>query len=115
VDPGLSSSVGMSVVHGLVAMDAAAGAGAGAGAGTTLPTGLSATVDIIAGSAQNAVLVPVEALRELDTDQYAVFVMTDGQPVLRLVQVGLIDVTYAEIVSGLEAGEVVTTGLVEVQ
>jgi len=110
VDPGLTSSMGMTTVRGLVALDVDA-----LPEGTTLPTGMSATVDIIAGSAKNAVLVPVEALRELDEDEYAVFVVTDGEPRLRVVQVGLIDVTYAEIVSGLEAGEVVTTGLVEVQ
>lgn len=110
VDPGLTSSTGMTVVHGLVALDADA-----LPAGLTLPTGLSATVDIIAGSAENAVLVPVEALRKLDEDEYAVFVVTDGEPRLRMVQVGLMDVTFAEIVSGLEVGEVVTTGLAEVK
>ncbi|MFO7697357.1 MAG: efflux RND transporter periplasmic adaptor subunit [Anaerolineae bacterium] len=110
VDPGLTSSAGMTVVHGLVAVDAAA-----LPAGVTLPIGLSATVDIIAGSAKNAVLVPVEALRKLDVGQYAVFVVTDGQPRLRMVEVGLMDVSFAQIVSGLEAGEVVTTGLAEVK
>ncbi len=110
VDPGLTSSAGMTVVHGVVEVDADA-----LPAGLTLPRGLSATVDIIAGSAKNAVLVPVEALRELDDDQYAVFVVVDGQPRLRLVEVGLIDLTFAEIISGLQAGDVVTTGLAEVK
>ena len=110
VDPGLTSSAGMTVVHGLVAVDAAA-----LPAGVTLPIGLSATVDIIAGSAENAVLVPVEALRKLDEEQYAVFVVTDGQPKLRIVEVGLMDVSFAQIVSGLEPGEIVTTGLAEVK
>lgn len=76
----------------------------------SLPVGLNAAVDIIAGQTTNAVLVPVEALRELDVDEYAVFVVVDGQPKLRQVEVGLIDVTMAEIISGLEAGEVVSTG-----
>ena len=39
--------------------------------------------------------------------------MTDGQPKLRVVTVGLMDYTSAEITSGLEAGETVTTGTVE--
>jgi hypothetical protein len=32
---------------------------------------------------------------------------------LRFVEVGLMDFTFAEIVSGLEAGETVTTGIIE--
>jgi len=110
VDPGLTSSMGMTTVRGLVALDVDA-----LPEGTTLPTGMSATVDIIAGSAEDAVLVPVEALRELDEEQYAVFVVTDGQPKLRIVEVGLMDVSFAQIVSGLEPGEMVTTGLAEVK
>jgi hypothetical protein len=54
----------------------------------------------------------VEALREISDGQYAVFVMVDGQPELRMVEVGLMDYTYAEILSGLEQGDVVTTGIV---
>lgn len=81
---------------------------------TTLPVGLSASVDVIGGRAENAVLVPVEALRELGEGEYAVFVVgDDGKPRLRTVEVGLTDFTSAEIISGLEAGEVVTTGIVE--
>ena len=34
-------------------------------------------------------------------------------PILRVVDVGLQDITYAEIISGLNAGDVVTTGIVE--
>jgi HlyD family secretion protein len=81
----------------------------------TLPIGLSANVDVIGGRATNAVLVPVEALRELDEGEYALFVMENNEPQLRVVEVGLIDFTYAEIVSGLEAGEIVSTGIVETQ
>jgi len=55
----------------------------------------------------------VEALREISPGEYAVFVMTNGQPKLRVVTVGLMDYTSAEITSGLEAGEIVTTGTVE--
>lgn len=78
-----------------------------------LPIGVSAAVDIISGQALNAVLVPVEALRELSPGQYAVFVMETGEPKLRKVEVGLQDLTFAEIKSGLKAGEVVSTGIVE--
>ena len=74
---------------------------------------MNATVEVIGGQAENVVLVPVESLRELSPGQYAVFVMEDGEPKLRIVEVGLMDFTFAEILSGVEAGEIVTTGLVE--
>jgi RND family efflux transporter MFP subunit len=76
----------------------------------SLPVGSNASVDVIGGRAENAVLVPVEALREISAGEYGVFVMENGEPALRLVTVGLMDYTYAEIISGIEAGETVTTG-----
>jgi hypothetical protein len=39
--------------------------------------------------------------------------MEAGEPKLRIVTVGLMDYTSAEILTGLTAGEVVTTGVVE--
>lgn len=80
-----------------------------------LPVGLNAAVDVISGRAENAVLVPVEALRDMGDGEYAVFVVVDGQPELRVVQVGLQDVTYAEIISGLEDDETVSTGIIQTQ
>ena len=50
-----------------------------------------------------------------DPGSYAVFVMENGAPKLRVVEVGLMDFTYAQILSGLEAGDVVTTGIVETE
>jgi len=79
----------------------------------SLPVGSNATVDVIGGRAQNAVLIPVEALREIAPNEYAVFVMQNGEPRLRTVTVGLMDYTSAEITSGLQAGDVVTTGVVQ--
>jgi HlyD family secretion protein len=79
----------------------------------SLPVGSNASVDVIGGRTQNAVLVPVEAVREIGPGEYAVFVMEDGEPKLRIVAVGLMDYTSAEILSGLIPGEVVTTGVVE--
>lgn len=79
----------------------------------SLPVGSNASVDVIGGRAQNVVLVPVEAVREIGTDEYAVFVMEAGEPKLRMVTVGLMDYTSAEILSGLSAGEIVTTGVVD--
>jgi HlyD family secretion protein len=78
-----------------------------------LPAGLNASVDVIGGKAENALLVPVEALRELSPGEYAVFVMVDGELESRLVEVGLMDYANAEIISGLELGDTVSTGIVE--
>jgi HlyD family secretion protein len=105
VDPGLYTSDTTSVVRATVMLDTSNG-------GLDLPTGTSAAVDVIAGKAENAVLVPVEALHKAG-DQYAVFVMADGKLRLRLVEVGIQDSAHAEIKSGLKAGEVVTTGIIE--
>jgi multidrug efflux pump subunit AcrA (membrane-fusion protein) len=56
----------------------------------------------------------MEAVREMGAGQYAVFVVRpDGELELRPVQVGLSDNLYYEVVSGLEPGEVVSTGTVE--
>jgi RND family efflux transporter MFP subunit len=72
---------------------------------------MNVEVEIVAGEALNALLVPVQALRELGDDQYAVFVVQpNGELEMRMVEVGLKDYVNAEIRSGLERGEVVSTG-----
>jgi HlyD family secretion protein len=78
-----------------------------------LPVGAAASVDVIGGQTENAVLVPVEALHQIDEDTYTLFVMQNGTLRLRVVEVGLQDLKKAEILSGLNAGDIVTTGLVE--
>jgi HlyD family secretion protein len=78
-----------------------------------LPDGSSAAVDVVGGRAENAVLVPIEALHEISEGTYTLFVMENGKLRLRVVEVGLQDLAKAEIVSGLDAGDVVTTGVVE--
>jgi HlyD family secretion protein len=77
-----------------------------------LPVGLNASVEVIGGKTEAAVLIPVEALRELSPGEYSVFVMEGDEPRLRFVTVGLMDYTSAEIISGLEVGDIVTTGIV---
>jgi HlyD family secretion protein len=78
-----------------------------------LPSGSAASVDVVGGRAENAVLVPVEALHEIEDGKYTLFVMENGQLRLRTVEVGLQDLTKAEITSGLSAGDIVTTGVVK--
>jgi HlyD family secretion protein len=109
VDPMLSNLNGVSVVHALVRLDEDSFSKP-----QTLPVGLNASVEVIGGRVENVLLVPVEALREVSAGEYAVFVMgADGEPELRFVEVGLMDISFAEITSGLELGDTVTTGLVE--
>lgn len=108
IDPVLSNVNGVTAVRAVVQLDETSFAKP-----QTLPVGLNATVDVIGGRAENALLVPVEALREISPGEYAVFVLEDGEPRLRFVEVGLMDFTFAEILSGLEAGEIVTTGIIE--
>jgi len=69
-------------------------------------------VEVIAAEARDVLLVPVQALRELSPGQYAVFVVKpDGELELRPVEVGLKDLVNAEIRSGLQLGEEVSTGV----
>lgn len=108
VDPGLYTSENISVVRGLVLLDATSGE-------LNLPIGSSAAVDIIGGRAENAILVPLESLRETSPGNYAVFVIEDDSPKLRLVEIGLQNLFSAEVLSGLEPGDIVSTGLVETE
>jgi macrolide-specific efflux system membrane fusion protein len=72
---------------------------------------MNAEVEVVAAEARNVLLVPVEALRELGPDQYAVFVvLPNGELELRPVEVSLKDYVNAAILSGLEAGETVSLG-----
>jgi len=103
IDPELSSTNGSLYVHAHVQLDT--------NVKTALPFGTSASVDVIGGEATNVLLVPIEALHEISAGQYSVFVMVNGKPEVRMVEVGLQDATHAEIKSGLNAGDVVTTGI----
>jgi RND family efflux transporter MFP subunit len=105
VNPGLMKVGNSSAVRCIIRLDTPIKA--------TMPSGTSMTVDVIGGTATQAILIPVDALREIDDGQYTVFVMQNGEPKLRVVKVGIKDLVSAEIISGLEAGEVVTTGIVE--
>jgi len=74
-----------------------------------LLSGMNATIEVVAGEALNALLVPIEALRDNGSGQYFVFVVkSNGELEMRTVEVGLKDAINAEILSGLEEGEVVT-------
>jgi RND family efflux transporter MFP subunit len=102
VDPALNTSGGSAVVSGLVQMDPTS---------ADLLLGMSASVTVISAQTENAVLVPLTALHEYTKGKYAVFVMKNGKLSVQLVEVGLKDLVNAEIKSGLQVGDVVSTGL----
>lgn len=103
VDPGLYTGNNTPVVRAVVKLNEV-------DASFNLPLGSTASVAVIGGRAQNAVLIPIEALHKAG-DQYAVFVMTNGELKLRIVKIGIQNSLYAEVTSGLQAGDVVSTGI----
>ena len=109
VDPELVSSGQYDMIQALVELDSSA-----LEVGQKLPLGLSATVDVIAGQVQNALLVPMEALQEQTDGSYTVYVMNGQTPEAHEVEIGLKDYTYAEVINGLRQGDVVVTGNVEI-
>lgn len=77
-------------------------------------SGMTAEVEVVAGEAKGTVLVPAQALRELSAGSFAVFmVQPDGSLKLTPVTTGLRDLANVQILSGLKAGDVVSTGVVE--
>ncbi|MFN8598349.1 MAG: efflux RND transporter periplasmic adaptor subunit [Anaerolineae bacterium] len=107
VDPILVSVDGSPAVQAWATLDTA-------DSKNTLISGMSAEVEIIAGEAKNALLIPAQALRELTPGSYAVFVVgADNQLKLTPVTVGLRDFANVQVLSGLKAGDVVSTGTVE--
>ena len=105
VDPGLYTGNNTPVVRAVVKLE-------DVGDSFNLPLGSTASVAVIGGRATNAVLIPIEALHKAG-DQYAVFVMTNGELRLRIVKIGIQNSLYAEVISGLQAGDVVSTGITE--
>jgi HlyD family secretion protein len=108
INPSLSNAFNVTAIQSTVKLDTSSFSKP-----QNLPIGLSATVEVISDQAQNVLLIPVEALHEISDGTYGVFVMENGTPTFKTVEVGLMDYTYAEIKSGLNEGDVVTTGIVE--
>jgi len=108
VDPNLETVSNINAVRVLAQLDSESFAKP-----QDFPVGMNASVEVIGGRTEGAVLIPVEALREIAPGEYSVFVMENGEPKLRIVTVGLMDYTSAEIIEGVEVGDSVTTGIVE--
>lgn len=109
VNPTLVSTSGYSTVKGIITlnMDNVTDA-------PNLFQGLTASVTLYKGKSEGTLLIPIAALRDLGDKQYGVFtVEKDRSLKFNTVTVGLKDSTSAEILSGLEQGQTVTTGLTE--
>ena len=102
VDSELYQSNNSSAVHGIIQLDSSSDQ-------FDLPIGTSATVDIIHARAENAILVPIEALHETAPGEYAVFLVNNDTLTQQPVEIGLQDLIYAEVKSGLRVGDVVST------
>ncbi len=109
INPSLQSTNGYATVEGTIQLDLSGG--------EELPIdlqGLTASVNIIKGKSEDTMLIPVQALREIGEDEYGVYVVEDGEKMtLKTVTVGLMDDVNAEILSGLNIGDTVSTGLTE--
>ncbi len=101
VYPALDDSSGTSMIHVLVQLDHSIA--------VDLPAGSTASVDVTGGEALDAVRAPTTALKEVEPGKYIVYLMKNGQPVKQEVEIGLQSILYAEIKSGLNAGDVVVT------
>jgi macrolide-specific efflux system membrane fusion protein len=81
-----------------------------------LMTEMTAQVFFVLGAARDVPIVPVAALKPVaggEAGSYAVQVMTDRGIETRTVQVGLANRVTAEILSGLDVGDKVVTGIDE--
>ncbi len=108
IDPTLSDQNGSKLVHGKAQLSSVSDV-----AKDKLMLGMNASVDVIGGRATRAVLVSVDALHEISDGVYGVFAQENGTLKFRTVDVGIMDTFNAEIKSGLNVGDVVSTGLVE--
>jgi multidrug efflux pump subunit AcrA (membrane-fusion protein) len=108
INPALTTSGETTVVTGLIALDQTPMNPAN---NHLLPLGLISTVTIVNNEAINVLTVSSDALRSLGDGTYGVFVLGQGQKLrLKPVEIGLNDSVNVEIKSGLNAGDVVSTG-----
>ena len=110
VDPQLVTVSGSQAIEGLVKLDTTASDTSN----VNLLVGLNCSVEIIGSQAKNALLIPIQALHDLGGGQYAVFIVDSaGTPKLQLVTIGLQNLTYVQITSGVQEGQYVSTGTAE--
>ena len=78
--------------------------------GPKLRPGMQANGYIDAGSAENVLLVPIEAIFQEESRNKVEILDANGEAQVVNVEIGLMNDRYAEVISGLEEGDVVITG-----
>lgn len=76
-------------------------------AGVTVFAGLAAKLEVTAGAAEDAVLVPITAVQGSVESGNVWVVGADGEPVETAVKLGITDGTQVQIVEGLAVGDTV--------
>ncbi len=74
-----------------------------------LPAGTGATLEVVGGEANNAMLLPTNAVHRTSDGGDAVYVVQNGKRVEQPIQVGLRGTSYVEVTSGLTTGTTVVT------
>lgn len=77
--------------------------------GPNLKPGMEATAFIDAGTAEDVLLVPIEAIFEED-GKTMVEILDEGKPKAAVVKLGLMNARYAEVKSGVKEGDLVIVG-----
>jgi len=107
VDPTLQTKQNTTVVSALVELELSGTGWSG------LPLSSSASIEVIAGKASDAVLLPIEGLQVSSGNQGTVLLESEGGFVPQEVELGLRDVLFVEALNGLSAGDVVLIGELE--
>ncbi len=79
----------------------------------TLPIGLNATVEVVTGEINDAILIPLEALHKQPDNSYIVYILSGEVLEPRPVQVGLTGPTTAAVSFGLQPGDRVAISGIE--
>jgi HlyD family secretion protein len=104
VDPTLQTSRNTTVVSALVELDTSRTGW------TDLPLLSGASIEVVAGEVNDAVLLPFEGLQEDNGESGIVLVKENGEYTQKEIELGLRDVLYVEVTSGLSTGDEVLIG-----
>lgn len=103
VDSELYTSGMSTAVHGTVALNVPLSE-------IKLPIGASASVEVFSLNAKNILLVPLEALHETENG-YAVFLVTENGFTFQYIEIGAQNELYAEVITGLNEGDIIALGI----
>jgi multidrug efflux pump subunit AcrA (membrane-fusion protein) len=101
VYPELDTTAESPLVHILVQLDRSIS--------QNLPAGTGASIEVIGGEANNAMLLPTNAVHRTSDGGFAVYIIQNGKRVEQSIEVGLQGTSYVEVKSGITAGTEVAT------